>query len=184
MKPWSSRASTPSSHSVRGAAPMKMNIRAQLTSSVSPVSVVDQGQFLQVVATHGAVHLGAGANGDLGVLFDLLDQVIRHRRLQRRGAHHDGHRCGVAGQEHRGLAGRIRPADHVHLFVGAVRGDGGGGAVVNAPAGQFSASRRLQLAIGDPGRQDDRVRVEGTAVGEPHGARAAVDFQRGGLAGR
>ena len=168
---------------MRGAAPMKMNIRPQADVLGFAGPVVDQGQLLQVVVSGGALHFGAGADGDLGVLLDLLDQVVRHRRLQRRGAHHDGHRFGLAGQVHRGLAGRIRPADHVDLFVLAFRRDGHGGPVVDAAAGQLVAAVGRQLAVGDAGGQDDRVRVDGAAVGEPHGAFGSVDLQGGGRAG-
>src|SRR5262249_5414887 len=139
--------------------------------------------LLQVVASGGALNFGTGAHPDVGLRLDLLDQVVRHRRLQRRATHDDGHRVRLAGQVHRGLAGRVGPADHVDLFVLAVRRDGNGGPVVGAAAGQLVAAGRRQLTVGDAGGQDDRVRVDGAAVGEADGALGTVDLQGGGRAG-
>ena len=76
--------------------------------------------------------LGTGADGDLGVLLDLLDQVVDIE------ASSDGPRTSsvtdfaVAGHEHRGLAGRVRAADDVDVLVLALRGVGHRRAVVDA----------------------------------------------------
>ena len=42
---------------------------------------------------------------------DLLHEVVGHRCFERRAADQDGHRLGVAGEIHRGLAGGVGPAD-------------------------------------------------------------------------
>src|SRR4051812_10368668 len=44
---------------------------------------------------------------------ELLDQVVRHRPLQRLAAYEERDRVGVAGEEHRGLTGGVGAADDV-----------------------------------------------------------------------
>ena len=94
MNPWSSRATTPSSHLVRGSAPMKKHIRPQ--STVSAARRCACSRRIRPVRWSSSPtvsdHFGACADLDLVVLLDLLDQVVRHRRLQRRPAHEQRHR--------------------------------------------------------------------------------------------
>ena len=51
------------------------------------------------------------AHLDVGQRRELLDEVVRHRRLQRRAAHEHRHLARVAAEVHGGLAGRVRAAD-------------------------------------------------------------------------
>ena len=145
-KPRSSRTTTPSSQSVRGAAPMKTNSHWASTISVAPVGVVAQGELLQVLVAVRRDHLGAGADRDVVDRRDLLDQVVRHRLLQRGAAHQDGHRPGVPGEVDGGLAGRVGAADDVDVLAGAVGRLGQGRAVVDAAAGELVDAGRGRAA--------------------------------------
>ena len=138
---------------------------------------VPQRQALQVVITVRCHHVGAGPDGDRVDVRDLLDEVVGHRAFQRGPADEHRHRARVPGQVDGGLAGRVGAADDEHVLPGAGRRLGQGGPVVDAAAGQFLNAGRGQLPVGDPGGQDDRVRVDPAAVGEPDAAGRAVDLQ-------
>ena len=112
-----------------------------------------------------------------GMSLDLLDQVVGHRLLQRRPAHQDRHRLGAAGQVDGRLPGGVRAADDEDVLPRARGGLGQRGSVVHAAAGHVVQAGRAEPAVRHAGRQDDRVRVDGAAVGEPDAARGAVDLQ-------
>ena len=114
---------------------------------------------------------------------DLLDQVVRHRLLQRRAAHQDRHRLGLPGQVDGRLAGRVGPADDVDVLVGAAGRLGQRRAVVDPASGQLGQAGRGELPVGHPGGEDDGVRVDRGAVGEPDRPGRAVDLQADHLAG-
>ena len=78
-------APTPSSQSVRGAAPMNTNSQAgRRPSRCSPVALsrrVSRSRWSSPCAATTSVQ---GAHRDVVDALDLLDQVVRHRRGQRR----------------------------------------------------------------------------------------------------
>jgi hypothetical protein len=129
-------------------------------------------------------HLGTAADGDVGYARDLLNEVVRHRLLKRAGAHQHRDGTGESGKVDGGLAGRVRAADHVDVLVLAALGLGERRAVVDTRAGHLRAARCLQLTVGDPHRQNDRLGVDRGAVAEPERPGRTVDFQAGRLDGR
>src|SRR5690242_13086509 len=56
---------------------------------------------------------------DVGRFFDLLDEVMGHRAGQRLAAHEHDDFFREFGKMHGGLAGGIRPTDHVNSFSAA-----------------------------------------------------------------
>ena len=89
-------------------------------------------------------------------------------------AHHQRDRLGHPGEEHGGLAGRVGAADDVDVGVDAVGRLGRGGAVEEPAAGEVADAGRVQVAVGDAGRDDDGVRRDLDAVAEPHHPRRPV----------
>jgi hypothetical protein len=145
---------------------------------------VPERQLLQVPVATRLHDLGADADVDVGDVRDLLDEVVRHRRLERGGAHQHGHRTGEPRQVDGRLAGRVRAADHVHVLVLAALGLGERRAVVDARAGHLGAAGSRQLPVGDPGREDDRLGVDRAAVGQPQLFGRAGHLEAGRLDGR
>ena len=145
---------------------------------------VTEGQLLKVPVAACLHDLGADADVDVGNARDLLDEVVRHRRLKRVGAHQHGHRPGEPGQVNGGLAGRVRAAHHVHVLVLAALGLGERRAVVDARPGHLGATGGRQLAVGDPGREDDRLGVDRAAVGQPQFLGGTAHLKAGCLDGR
>ena len=76
---------------MRGAAPMKTNMASTASSSLA-VGVAD-AQRAQVVVALGLDRLRAVRTSMFGERRDLLDQVVRHRLLQRVAAHEHRHLC-------------------------------------------------------------------------------------------
>ena len=121
MKPWSSRATTPSSHSVRGVAPMKQHIRCAVDGLGLAGPLVEQTSPVQMAVAAAASTTSVQVRTVMFVvLLDLLDEVVRHRRLQRRPADQHGDRLGRLRHVHRGLAGRVGAADDVDVLAGAI----------------------------------------------------------------
>ncbi len=106
-----------------------------------------------------------------------------HGRFQRRAADEHDHRAGVPGEVHRRLPGGVRPADDVDLLPGAAGRLGQRGAVEHAAAGQRLQPGSRQLPVGHAGRQDDRVGVDLSTVGEVHRPRRAVGLQADDVTG-
>ena len=112
-----------------------------------------------------AVGLGRGARVDdlrpgdeadaRGI--QLVDEVPRHARRERRAAHHQRHRSCVAREVQRGLPGRVAAADDEHVAARLRPRLHRGGAVEDR-----GADERLQPGRGEPPIRDAR--------GEHHGA--------------
>jgi hypothetical protein len=118
----------------------------------------------------------AGADVDVRQLCELLDQVVRHRLLQRAADEHR-HPAGVLAEVHRRLAGGVRAADHDHVLVPARSRLGHRRAVVDARAGQLREARAVELAVGDAGRDEHAVGAQRRAARQPHGAPSAPDLE-------
>ena len=128
--------------------------------------------------------LGADPDGDVGDTRDLLDEVVRHRLLEGRGAHQHGDRAGELGQVDRGLAGRVSTAHDEHVLVFAALGFGERRAVIDARTGHLRAAGGRQLPVGDPRREDDRLGGDRVAVAEPDGLGGAAHLKARHLARR
>ena len=61
--------------------------------------------------------LAFGPHLNVGRLFDLIDQILRHGAGERTAAHQHDHALRVLGEVHRRLAGRICAAHHVDDFA-------------------------------------------------------------------
>ena len=107
--PSGSRVTTPSSHSVRGWAPMKTNRPLRVDGALLPGVEVTQGDLLQVVGAGAGDHLGTGVHLDGVDAGDLVDQVLRHRGQQVPTADQHVHPAGVPGEVDRRLPGRVAP---------------------------------------------------------------------------
>ncbi len=109
---------------------------------------------------------------------DLLDQVVRHRGLQRRPAHEHRHAAGELGEVHGRLPGRVRAADHDDVLVLARARLGQRGAVVDPGAGELREAGRVELAVGDARGDEHAVGAERAAAAELHDPPGALDAQR------
>src|SRR6266540_792394 len=99
---------------------------------------------------------------------ELLDEVVGHRRLERRAPHQDRHRAGPAREVGRGLPGGVRAAHHVDVLALAVGCLGERRAVEDATPGQPVEAGNGEALVGDASGEDDAVRRDGRAVGEVH----------------
>ena len=89
------------------------------------------------LAVHGR-DLGADSDGDVGLAAHLVDEVLRHALLERVAAAHDRDGARVAGEEERGLTGRVARADDADVEPVRVGRLAARRAVVDALADQRS----------------------------------------------
>jgi hypothetical protein len=87
-----------SQHAIQPAGPWRRSDKDEQLAGVDyfcrALGQVAQRQLLEVPVTAGLDDLGADADVDVGDARDLLDEVVRHRRLKRGGAHQHGDRAG------------------------------------------------------------------------------------------
>src|SRR5260370_927317 len=81
---------------------------------------------------------------DVCCLFDLLDQVVRHRGGERHSAHQHQHFLRKLRKVHGGLTGGIRAANDVDCFALAGQRFGGSAAIINTGALQVLNPRNVQ----------------------------------------
>ena len=131
------------------------------TFSSSPDTLSPQRQSLEVLVAVAADDLGAGADRDVRDAVDLLDQVVRHRRLQRRAADQHRHRLARTGRSTR------RPGRPNSRRRRCRRPARRSPAPRTAPSRRTRRARRarpapgaVKLPVGHPGRQDHGVRVD------------------------
>ena len=162
--------------SVHGSAPIitKTAVHGDLLDAA--VAAVAEAHGL-----HGrrAVHrrdLGLGHDLDARRALDAIDEVMRHRRLQRLAPNDDAHAAGPRGEVRRRLSGRVAAADDDHVLVAATLGVGGHHGVVDAGAAEAVDALGLQLPPAGPGRHDDGTGENMLAVVEvdPHQALGPV----------
>jgi hypothetical protein len=159
-----------SQHAVKPGGPRRRSDKDEQLARIdyfgAALGQIPEGQLFKVPFPVHLGHLGAGADGDVGYAGDLLDEVVGHRLLKPVGTHEHGHRPGEPRQVDRGLSGRVRAAHHVDVLVLARLGLGERRAVVDARACHLGAARGLQLPVGDPHREDDRLGGDRAAVGQ------------------
>ena len=131
MKPRSSRATTPSSQSVRGAAPMNTK-QASTSSTRSPSASRMRSRRRRPSSPSAAIACAPVRTSMFVDRGDLLDEVVGHRLRQRVAAHEHRHPRGVAAEVDGRLPGRVGAADDDDVLVGARARLGHRRAVVDA----------------------------------------------------
>ena len=157
MNPRASRRTTPSSQSVRGAAPMNTKHASTSSSDSAPSAVADAQRPQPVVLALRRDGRRVRPHVDVRQRRELLDEVVRHRPLDRRAAHEHRHLPRVAGEVHGRLAGGVRRADDRDVLLRARARLGQRRAVVDARAGALGEPRRVVLAVGDARRDQHAV---------------------------
>ena len=179
-KPRASRASTGRRASRSRGAPMNTNSQlARRPSPSSPVDGVAQDELLEVVvAVRRSTTSVRVRTSMLAIAVDLLDQVVRHRRA-RGTSPRTSSVTDLACREKNTAAwpGGVGAADDVDVLACAGGRLGRRRAVVDAAAGELVEPGRVELPVGDAGGQDDRVRGDLGAVGEPDDAGRAADLE-------
>src|SRR5215211_8495051 len=90
----------------------------------------------------------------------------------------------MVGEEHGGLAGRVRAPDHVNVLVLARERLCLGRTVVDTAAREAFDARCDQLPVGDAGRDDQGVARDLCTVGERHDTVGVLHAHRADLLGR
>src|SRR5829696_71447 len=91
-----------------------------------------RGYPLQVLLTLDRDHVGVEEHLDVSSFFDLAHQVIRHALPQVVPPVEDKDPARPVGEEHRGLAGRVRTPDDEYVLANTRQSFRLGGAVVDA----------------------------------------------------
>src|SRR4029078_11621360 len=81
-------------------------------------SSVTHDDAFESAATPAAGHIGMHTDIDVGRSEEGLDQIARHRALERGAADEQGHTAGVPREMHRRLPGRVAAADDVDTLSG------------------------------------------------------------------
>ena len=106
---------------------------------------------------------------------ELVDEVARHALLERLAPAEDRHAAGVAGEEQRGLAGRVPGADDVDVEAVRVRRLAARRAVEDPLPGELVEAVDVELSPRDAAGEDDRPRAQDVAAVEMDLARAGID---------
>ena len=109
-------------------------------------------------------HFAAGPDADVRLGRDLLDQVARHRRLERSPGH-DVDLAGVVCQLDRGLPGRVRSAYDDDVLVRALLRLDVRRCVVQAQALEPIRVLGVQPAVVRARRQDDAAAADELIIG-------------------
>ena len=118
-------------------------------------------------------HLAPGPDADVRLGLDLVDQVARHRRLERPPGD-DVDLARVVGELDHRLPGRVRAADDHDVLLRALLRLDVGRRVVEAEALEPIGILGRQPAIVRARRQDHASAPDALTVGEPDLAEAAV----------
>ena len=174
MKPFSSSARQPRSHSVRGDAPVMMNTCWMSCVEISPVFLSCQVTRSRCSSALERDDLGVEMQFDLGILRQPLDQVSRHGAGQLPRPHQHVHLARGLRQEHRGLPGRVSPSHHGDLVAAAQLRLDVSGAVVDALAFELLQIREPRFVVLRPGGDHDGARWQRLSAVEHHLIRALV----------
>src|SRR5208337_3072512 len=90
------------------------------------------GNFFEMYFAVHLDHAGVGPDLNVGPLFDLIDQILRHGAGERSAADEHDDAVRISGEIHGGLTGRVRATDDVDNFTLAGQCLGGATAVVDA----------------------------------------------------
>src|SRR5580704_2445275 len=146
-KPRSSRSTKVPSQSVRGKAPMKMNIALAGTRSTLFVSE----QSTEISSRCVCPQLNVRR------FFDLVNQILRHGTGERIASHKNDDPIRVSRKIHGGLTCRIRASHYVDGFALARERFGGTAAIVDACPLQSIDSRSFESPPLYTGRDQQRV---------------------------
>src|SRR5918997_5767900 len=128
-------------------------------------------------------HAAVQAHLDVLSALNLFYEVLGHAFPKAVSAVYDHHFAGMIREEHGGLPCRVGSTDDVHVFALIGERLRQRGAVVHPGAGEAVDTRRVELAVGDAGRDDQGVARELRAVSEPDDAVRVLDPNLGDLLG-
>ena len=150
MNPFSSRPTRPATSPVRGEAPIIANTAAVGSRSLSPIAADDRHRLELLAAVEG---LDLAALPDLHVLggLDAIDEIARHRRVQR-PPNHEVDAPGVSGEVDHRLPGRVAAADHDHVLARGLE---------RLEVGRRVEEAQTLKALGSFGRQATVVGTDG-----------------------
>src|SRR5919112_2264109 len=143
-----------------------------------------RGYPLQVVLALDRDHVGVEEHLDVSSVFDLAYQVIRHALPQVVTPVEDKDPARPVGEEHRGLAGRVRTSHDEYVLAHARESFRLGGTVVDAASRETINAWHMQFPVGDAGRDDQGVARDLRPDGEGHDAIRVIHAHRADLLGR
>ncbi len=177
--PWLSRAMSWGSQSVCGCAPISTKSASAATVSSSPAAASRSTSSRRRPSPPPPTIGGAGAHVDVRRGLDLLDEVVRHPRLERRTAHNEGDATRIAREVQGGLPRRV-PATRDEDVRSAERvGLRGRATVEDAGTVQRLERRDAEAAIACAGGEDHDGGADAAAVREREGELLALARERG-----
>src|ERR687897_902786 len=142
-----------------------------------------RGYPLQVLLTLDRDHVGVEEHLDARSVFDLAHQVIGHALPQVAAPAEDKDSARPLGEEHRGLAGRVRPPNDEYVLAFARKSFRLGGAVIDAAPRETINAWHIQFPVGDAGRDDQGVARDLRPISEGHDAVRVLCAHRAHLLG-
>src|SRR5918997_256969 len=143
-----------------------------------------RGYPFQVILTLDGDHSCVDQHLDIVPIFYLAHQVIGHALPQVAAPAEDEDSARLLGEEHRGLAGRVRPPDDEYVLALARKSFRLGCAVVDAAPREMINTWHIQFPVGDACRDDQGVARDLRPVGEGQYAVWVLGAHRAHLLGR
>src|SRR5919107_1966425 len=143
-----------------------------------------RGYPLQMIFTLDGDHIGVEQYLDIVPVFYLAHQVIGHALPQVAAPAGEKASARLLGEEHRGLAGRVRPPDDEYVLAPARKSLRLGCAVVDAAPRETINTWHIQFSVGDACRDDQGVARDLRPVGEGHDTVRVLSAHRAYLLGR
>src|SRR5919112_168973 len=143
-----------------------------------------RGYPFQVIFTLDRDHSCVDQYLDIVPVFYLAHQVIGHAIPQVAAPAEDKDSARLLGEEHRGLAGRVRPPDDEYVLAPARKSFRLGCAVVDAAPREMINTWHIQFPVGDACRDDQGVARDLCSVRKGHDAVRVLGAQRAHLLGR
>src|SRR5919112_4892764 len=129
-----------------------------------------RGYPFQVIFTLDRDHSCVDQYLDIVPVFYLAHQVIGHALPQVAAPAEDEDSARLLGEEHRGLAGRVRPPDDEYVLAPARKSFRLGCAVVDAAPREMINTWHIQFPVGDACRDDQGVARDLCSVRKGHDA--------------
>src|ERR687894_1363247 len=142
-----------------------------------------RGYPFQVILTLDGDHSCVDQHLDIVHVFNLAHQVIGHALPQVAAPAEDKDSARLLGEEHRGLAGRVGPADDEYVLALARKSFRLGCAVVDAAPREMINTWHIQFPVGDACCDDQGVARDLRPVGEGHYAVRVLGAHRAHLLG-
>src|ERR1700679_520826 len=109
-----------------------------------------------MVLSMDACDLGVGLDADVGLVVDLLDQVLRHALCKSGTAYKYDHFGSIAGVEDGGLSGGVTTPNDENTFPRDVNTVQARGSIKDAAAEEFIMAFKLEAMPGNAsGQQED-----------------------------